>query len=154
MPSNHFIHCYPLLFLPSIFPSIRSFPKSWLFASGGQNTAASVCPSNEYSVWISFRIDWVVLFAVQETLTSLLQHRSSNALILWHSAFFMVQLSYLYMTTGKTVALIRWTFIGKVLSLLLNMLSRLVIAFLFEEYSSAIKRNKLLIHATTWMILC
>ena len=134
MPSNHLILCCPLLLSPSIFPSIRVFssesvlhikwPKYWCFSF-------SISPSNEYSGLISFRIDWLDLLAVQGTLKSLLLHHSSKASILWCSAFFIVQLSDPYMTTGKTVALTRWTFVGKVMSLLFNMLSRLVIAFLF-----------------------
>ena len=133
MPFNHLILCYPLLLLPSIFPSIRVFsselaprirwPMYWSFSF-------SISPSNEYSELISFRIDCFHLPAVQGTLKSLLWHHSSKAPILLCSAFFMVQLSYLYMTTGKTTALTRWTFVGKVMSLLFNMLSRLVIAFL------------------------
>ena len=130
MPSNHLILCRPLLLLPSIFPSIRVFsnlrirwPKYWSYSS-------SISPSNEYSGLISFRIDWLDLLAVQGTLKSLLQHRSSKASILQHSAFFRVQLLHPYMTTGKTIALTRWTFVGKVMSLLFNMLSGLVIAFL------------------------
>ena len=133
IPSNHLILCYPLLLLPSIFPSIRVFskesvfrirwPKYWSFSF-------SISPSNEYSELISFRIEWLDLLAVQGTLKSLLQHHSSKAPILQHSAFFVVQLSHPYMTTGKTVALTRWTFVGKVISLLFNMLSRLLIAFL------------------------
>ena len=131
MPSNHLILCCPLL-LPSIFPSIRVFsnesalrirwPKYWSFSF-------SISPSKEYSGLISFRMDWLDLLAVQETLKSL-QYCSSKALILWCSALFMVQLSHPYITTGKTIALTRWTFVGKVTSLLFNMLSRLVIAFL------------------------
>ena len=130
MPSNHLILCHSLLLLPSIFPIIKIFsnesvlcirwPKDWSF---------SISPSNEYSRLISFRIDWFDLFAVQGTLKSLLQHYSSKDSILWHSAFFIVQLSHPYMTTGKTIALTRQTFVGKVMSLLFNMLSRLVIAF-------------------------
>ena len=133
MPSNHLILCRPLLFPPSIFPSIRVFsresvlhirwPKYWSFSF-------SIRPSNEYSGLISFRIDRFYLLAVQGTLKSLLQHHSSKASVLWRSAFFMVQLSHLHMTTGKTIALTRRTFVGKVMSLLFNMLSRLVIAFL------------------------
>ena len=133
MPSSHLILCCPLLLPPSIFPSIRVFsnesvlrirwPKNWSFS-------VSISPSNEYSGLISFRIDWLDLFAVQRTLKSLLQHHSSKASILWCLASFMVQLSYPYMITGKTIALTRWTFIGKVTSLLFNMLSRLIIAFL------------------------
>ena len=133
MPSNHLILCHPLLLLPSIFPSIRVFsnesvlrirwPKCWSFSF-------SISPSNEYSGLISFRINWLDLLAVQETLKNLLQHHSSKTSILWCSAFFIAQHSHPYMTTGKTVALTRQTFFGKVMSLLFNMLSRLVIAFL------------------------
>ena len=133
MPSNHLILCRPLLLLPSIFPSIRVFsnesvlhirwPKYWSFSF---NTS----PSNEYSELISFRTDLFDLLAVQETLKSLLQHHSSKASIHWYSAFFIVQLSHPYMTTGKTVALTGWIFVGKVMSLLFNMLSRLDITFL------------------------
>ena len=133
MPYNHLILCCPLLPLPSIFPSIRVFsnesilpigrPKYWSFSF-------SISPSNEYSRLISFRIDWLDLLAVQGTPKSLLQLHSSRASILQHSAFFKVQLSHPYMTTGKTIALSRWTFVGKVMSLLFKTLSRLVIAFL------------------------
>ena len=133
MPSNHLILCHPLLLLPSIFPIIRVFsnesvlclrwPKYWSFSF-------NVSPSNEYSGLISFRMDWFDLHTVQEILKSLLQHHSSKASILWHAAFFIVQLSHAYMTTGKTIALIRWTFAGTIMSLLFNMLSRFVIAFL------------------------
>ena len=133
MPSNHLILCRPLLFPPSIFPSIRGFsnestlhirwPKYWSFNF-------NISPSNEYSGLISFRMDWLDLLAVQGTLKSLLQHHSSKASILQRSAFFIVQLSHPYMTTGKTIALTRQTFVGKVMSLLFNMLSRLVIGFL------------------------
>ena len=133
MPSNHLILCRPLLLLPSIFPSIRIFsnesvlhirwPKYWSFSF-------SISPSNEYSEMISIRMDWLDLLAVQGTLKSLLQHRSSKASILRHSAFFIIQLSHPYMTTGKTIVLTRWTFVGKVMSLLFNMLSSSVIAFL------------------------
>ena len=129
MPSNHLILSCPLLFLPSVFPSIRDhdlFPVSQFFTSGGQSIGVSASASG----LISFSIDWFDLFAVQETLKSLLQHHSSKASILWHSAFFIVQLSHLYMTTGKTIALAIQTFVGKVMSLLFNMLSRLVITFL------------------------
>ena len=132
MPPNHFLLCRPLLLLHSIFPSIRVFsnesflhirwPKHWSFSF-------SISPSNEYLGLISFRMDWLDPLAVQGTLRSLLQHHSSKVSILWHSAFFMVQLSQ-YTTTGKTIALTRRTFVGKVMSLLFNMLSRLVIAFL------------------------
>ena len=142
MPSNHLILCRPLLLLPSIILSIRVFsnesvlhirwPKNWSFSF-------SISPYNEYSGLISFRMDWMNLLAVQGTLKNLLQHHSSKASILRHSAFFIVQLSRPYMTTGKTIGLTRQTFVGKVMSLLYNMLSRLVIAFL--------PRNKsLLIH--------
>ena len=133
MPSNHLILCHPLLFLPSIFPSIKVFasgsalcircPEYWSFSF-------SISPSNEYSGLISFRMDWLDLLTVQGTLNSLLQHHSTKASILRCSAFFMVHLSHPYMITGKTIALTRWTFVGKVMSLLYNMLSRLVIAFL------------------------
>ena len=133
MPSNHLALCLPLLLLPSIFPSIRVFsnesalcirwPKYWSFSF-------NISPSNEYSRLISFRIDWFDLLAVQGTLKSLFQHHSLKASVLWCSAFFIVQLSHPYMTTGKTIALTRWTFVSKVMSLLFNMLSRLVIAFL------------------------
>ena len=129
MPSNHLIICRPLLLLPSIFPSIRVFsneavlhirwPQCWSFSF-----------SKEYSGLIPFRMDSLDLLAVQGTLTSLLQHHSSKASILWRSAFFTVYLSHPYLTTGKTIALTRWTFVGKVMSLFLNMLSRLVITFL------------------------
>ena len=132
MPSNHLILCRPLL-PPSIFPSIRVFsnesalrirwPKYWSFSF-------SISPSNEHPGLISFRMDWLDLFAVQGTLKSLRQHHSSKPSILQHSAFFTVQLSHPYMTTGKTIALTRQTFVGKVISLLFNMLSRLVITFL------------------------
>jgi len=131
MPSNHLILCHQLILLPSIFPSIRVFsnesvlcirwPKYWSF---------SISPSNEYSGLISFRMDWLDLLAVQGTLKSLLQHLSSKASILQCSAFFIVQLSHPYVTTGKTIALTRWTFVGKMMYLLFNMLLRLVIAFL------------------------
>ena len=133
MPSSHLIFCRPLLLLPSIFPNIRVFsnesalhirwPKYWSFSF-------NISPSNEYSGLISFRMDWLDLLADQGTLKSLLQHHSSKASILRHSAFFIVQLSHPYMTTGKTIALTRCIFIGKVMSLLFNMLSRLVITFL------------------------
>ena len=126
MPSNHLIFCRPLLLLPSIFPSIRVFsnesalrirrPKYWGFSF-------NISPSNEHSGLSSYRMDWLDLLAVQGTLKSLLQHHSSKASILWHSAFFTVQLSFLYMTTGKSIALTRWTLVGKVMSLLFNMLS-------------------------------
>ena len=133
MPSNHLILCRPLLLPPSIFPSIRVFsnesvllirwPKYWSFSF-------NISPSNEHPGLISFRMDWLDLLAVQGTLKSLLQYHTSKASILWHSAFFTLQLSHPYMTTGKTISLTRWTFVGKVVSLLFNMLSRLVITFL------------------------
>ena len=132
MPSNHLILCHPLLLLPLIFPSTRVFsnesalrirwPKCWGFSF-------NISPCNEHSGLISFRMDWLDLLAVQGTLKSLLQHHSSKASILQCSAFFTVQLSHPYMTTGKTIALTRRTFVGKVMSLLFNMLSRLVITF-------------------------
>ena len=133
MPSNHLVLCRPLLLHPSIFPSIRVFsnksvlhirwPKYWSFSF-------SISTSSGYSRLISFRVDWLDLLAVQGTLKSLLQHHSSKASILQPSAFFIVQFSHPYMTPGKTIALTRWTFVGKVMSLLFNMLSRLVITFL------------------------
>ena len=133
IPSNHLILCCPLPLLPSTFPSIRVFsselalhirwPKRWSFS-------LSIHPFSEYSGMISFRMDWLNLLAVQGTLKSLLQHHSSKASILRCSAFFIFQLSHPYVTTGKTIALTRGTFVGKVMSLLFNMLSRLVIAFL------------------------
>ena len=133
VPSSHLILCHPLLLLPSIFPSISVFsnesalhirwPKYWSFSF-------SISPSNEHPGLISFRMDWLDLLAVQGTCKSLLQHHSSKASILRCSAFFTDQLSYPYMTTGKTIALTRWTFVGKIISLLLNILSRLVITFL------------------------
>ena len=133
MPSNHLILCHPLLLPPSIFPSIRvssnesvlciRWPKNWSFSF-------SISPSNEYSWLISFRMDWLDLLAVQGTLKSLLQHYSSKASIRQCSAFFMIQLSHPYTTTGKTIALTRQTFVGKAMSLLFNMLSRLDITFL------------------------
>ena len=130
MPSNHLILCHPLLLLSSIFPSIRVFSnESVLHIRWPKYWSSSISPSNEYSGLISFRMDQLDLLAVQETLKSLLQHHSSKASILQHSAFFMVQLSHPYMTTGKTIALTRWTFVGKVMSLLFSMASRLVIAF-------------------------
>ena len=136
MPSSHLYLCHPLLLLPSIFPSIRVFsyqpvvcirwPKYWSFIFG-------ISLSNEYSGLISFRIDWFDHFAVQGTLESLLQHLSSKASVLRHSAFFTIQLSHPYMTTGKTIALTRRTFVGKIMSLFFNMLARLVIAFLLRS---------------------
>ena len=133
MPSNHLILCRPLLLLPPVPPSIRVFsnesalrmrwPKYWSFSF-------SIISSKEISGLISIRMDWLDLLTVQGTFKSLLQHHSSKASILWHSAFFTVQLSHPYMTTGKTIALTRWNFVGKVMSLLLNMLYRLVVIFL------------------------
>ena len=146
MPSNHLILCRPLLLLPSVFPSIRVFsnesvlrirwPKYWSFSF-------SISPYNEYLELISFRMDWLDLLAVQGTLKSLLQHHSSKASILQRSAFYIVQLSHPYMTTGKTIALTRRNFVGKVMSLLFNMLSRLVITFLPRS-------KRLLILKTYW----
>ena len=131
MLSNHLILCCPPLLLLSIFPSIRIFSnESALCIRWSKYRSLSIRLSNEYSGLISFRMDWFDLLAVQGTLRSLLYHPSPKASILWHSAFFTVQLSHLYMTTGKTIALTRWTFVGKIMSLLLNMLSRLVITFL------------------------
>ena len=132
MPSNHLILCCPLLLLPSIFPSIRVFSSESVFHimwPKYRDFSFSISPSNKYSGLISFRMAWLDLLAVQGTLRSLLQHHSSKALILRHSAFLIVQLSYPYMTTEK-IALTRWTFVGKVMSLLFNMLFRLVITFL------------------------
>ena len=133
MPSSHLVLCHPFLLLPSIPPSIKVFsnestlcmrwPKYWSFSF-------NISPSNEHPGLISFRMDWFDLLVVQGTLKSLPQHHSSKASILWCSAFFRVQLSHPYMTTGKTIALTRWPFVGKVMSLLFNMLSRLVITFL------------------------
>ena len=133
MPSNHIILCRPLLVSPLIFPSIRVFsnesarhirwPKCWSFSF-------NLSPTNEHAGLISFRMDWLDLLAIQGTLKSLLQHQSSKASILWHSAFFIVQLSHPYMTVGKTIALTMQTFVGKVMFLLFNELSRLVITFL------------------------
>ena len=133
MPSNHLILCHPLLLLPPIFPIIRVFsnesalcirwPRYWSFSF-------NISPSNENPGLIFFRMDWLDLLAVQGTLKSLLQHHSSKASILQHSAFFIIQLSHPYLTIGKTIALTRWTFVNKVMSLLFNMLSRLVITIL------------------------
>ena len=133
MPSNHLTLCRPLLLPSSIFPSIRVFPnESVLHIRWPKygNFSFSISPSNEHPGLISFRMDWLDLLAAQGVLKSLLQHHSSKASILQCSAFFVVQLSHPYMTTGKTIALMRWTFVGKVMSLLFNMLSRFVIAFL------------------------
>ena len=133
IPFNHLVLCHPLLLLPSIFPRMRIFssesvlcmrwPKYW-------SLSFNISPSDEYSGLIFFRINWLDLHAIQRTLKSLLQHHRSKASIFWCPALFMVQLSYLYMTTGKTIALTRWTFVSKVMSLLFNMLSRSIIAFL------------------------
>ena len=133
MPSNHLILCHPLLLLPSIFPSVRVFsnesslcirwPKYWSFSF-------NISPSSEHPGLISFRMNWLDLLAIQGTLRSLLQHHSSKTSILCHSAFFIGQISHPYMTTGETIALTRQTFVGKLMSLLFNMLSRLVITFL------------------------
>ena len=138
MPSHHLTLCHPLLLPPSMFPSFRVFsdesvlhirwPKYWSFSF-------SISPSNEYSGLISFRIDWFDLLAIQGTLRSLLQHHSSKASILRHSAFFIVQFSHPYVTTGKTIAFTRWTFVGKVMSLLFDMLSKLVITYSKEQAS-------------------
>ena len=133
MPSNHLILCHSLLLLPSICPRIRVFSNESVLHIRWpkcRSFSFSISPSNEYSGLISFRMDWIGLLAVQGTLKSLLQHHSSKVSILQHSAFFMVQLSHPYMTTGKTIALTRWIFVSKVMSLLFNMLSRLVIDFL------------------------
>ena len=144
MPSNHLILCHLLLLPPSVFPSIRVFSdKSILCIRWAKYWSFSfnISPSNEHPGLISFRIDWLDLLAVPGTFKSLCQHHSSKASILWRSAFFIVQLSHPYMTTGKTIALTRRTFVGKVTSLLFNMLSRLVVTFL--------PRNKCLL--TSWL---
>ena len=143
MPSSHLIFCPSLLLLPSIFCSLKVFssesvlhirwPKYWSFSF-------SISPSKEYSGLTSFRMDWLDLLAVQGTLKSLLQHHCSRASILQRSAFFILQLSHPYMTTGKTIGLTRWTFVGKVMSLLFNMLSRLVTAFLPRSKHLSISR--------------
>ena len=150
MPSNHLILCHPLLLLPSIFPSIVVFsnesalhirwPKYWSFSF-------SISPSNESSGLISFRVDWFDLLAVQGTLKSLLQHHSSKASVLWHSVFFVVQLSHPYMTTGKTIALTRWTFVGKVMSLLFNILSRF--DWVLSFYQNPVTGQKLIFRNRT-----
>src|SRR5574337_1238727 len=154
MPSSHLILCRPLLLLPPIPPSNRVFsnestllmrwPKDWSFSF-------SISPSNEHPGLISFRMEWLDLLAVQGTLKSLLQHHSSKASILWRSAFFTVQLSHPYVTTGKTITLTRWNFVGKVMSLLLNLLSRLVMTFL-PRISSWHKKCVFLIH-NIWNII-
>ena len=148
MPSSHLIFCHPLLLLPPIPPSIRVFsnestlhmrwPKYWSFSF-------SISPSKEHPGLVSFRMDWLNLLAVQGTLKSLLQHHSSKASILWFSSFLTVQLLHPYMTTGKTIALTRRTFVGKVMSLLLNMLSRLVITFLPRSKGPDTKSDSALI---------
>ena len=145
MPCNHLILCHPLLLLPSIFPSIRVFsnesilcirwPKYWRFSF-------SISPYNEYSGLIPFRMEWLDFFAVQGNFKSLLQHHISKASILWHSTFCIVHLSHLYMTTGKTIALTRWTFVGKAMSLLFNMLSILVITFLPRSNLHSILKSR------------
>ena len=155
MPSSHLILWHPLLLLPPIPPSIRVFsnestlhmrwPKYWSFSF-------SIIPSKEIPGLISFRMDWLDLLAVQGTLKSLLQHHSSKASILWGSVFFTVQLSQSYMTAGKTIALTRWTFVGKAMSLLLNMLSRLVITFL-PKRDRCTKRYHNLISVAAWGFL-
>ena len=162
MPPKHLILCHPLL-LPSIFPSIRVFsnestlrirwPKYWSFSF-------SICPSNEYSGLISFRIDWFDLLTVQGTLEGLLRHHSLKASVLWHSAFFMVQLSHPCMTTGKTIALTVWTFVGTVISLLFNVLSRFVITFLRSNHflslysflSEVNSLSRVRLFATLWTV--
>ena len=143
IPSNHLILCCPLLLPPSVFPSIRVFssesvlcirwPKYWSFIS--------ISPSNEYSGLISFRMDWLDLFAVQGTIKSLLQCRSSKASFLWHSTVFIIQLSHPYMTTGKIIPLTRQAFVGKVMSLLFNMISRLITAFLPNSVHVTVNYN-------------
>ena len=149
MPSNHLILCRPLLLLPSIFPSIRVFSTESALHIRWANYGSfsfNISPCSEHPGMISFRMDWLDLLAVQGTLKSFLQHHSSKASILC-STFFIVQLSHQYMTTGKTIALTRWTFVDKVMSLLLNMLSRLVITFLprsiHKDKSSTIHKDKL-----------
>ena len=146
MLSNHLILCHPLLLLPSVFPSIRVFSNElavhirWL---ENWSFSYSISPSSEYSELISFRIDWFDLLTVQRTLKSLLQHHKSKASILQHSAFFMVQLSHPYMTIGKTIALIIWTFVSRVMSLLFNMLSRFLMAAsnIFSDFGT--QENKI-----------
>ena len=145
MPSNHLILCHPLLLLPSIFPSIRIFSNELVICIRWpkyRSFSFNLSPSNEHSGLISFRMDWLDLLAVQGTLKGLFQHHSSKAPVLWCSAFFIIQLSHPYITTGKTIALTRWTFVDKVMSLLFNMLSKFVIAFL--------QRSKRLISWLQW----
>ena len=158
MPYSHLILCHPFL-PPSIFPSIRVFFNELVLRirwPKNRSFSFSISPSNEYSGLISFRMDWLDLLAMQGTLKSLLQHRSSKASILRCSTFFIVQLSHLYMTTGKTIALTRWTFVRKVMSLLFNLLSRLVIAFLprskpllisWLQSSTAVEHKKIKCHS-------
>uniref|UniRef100_A0AC11EL04 Uncharacterized protein n=2 Tax=Ovis aries TaxID=9940 RepID=A0AC11EL04_SHEEP len=139
MPSNHLILCRPLLLPPSIFPSIRVFSNESVLHIRWPEYCSfcfSISPSNEHPGLISFRMDWLDLLAVQGTLKSLLQHHSSKASILQHSAFFTVQLSHPYMTTGKNIALTRWTFVGKVMPLLFHMVSRLVTKRFFQGASA------------------
>ena len=152
MPSNHLILCHPLLLLPSIFSGIRVFSNESVFHSRRAkywSFTFSISPSNEHPGLISFRMDWLDLLAVQGTLKSLLQHHSSKASILLCSAFFIVQLSHPYMTNGKTITLTRWTFVGKVMSLILNMLSRLVITFLPRSKRLSISRLRHHLQVTT-----
>ena len=151
VPSNHLILCSPLLLMPSIFPSIRVFSNELglhiRWPSIGASASASVLPV-EYPGWISFRIDWFDLLVAQGTLKSLLQHHSSKASILWCSAFFIVQLSHPYMTTGKTIALTIWSFVGKVMSLLFNMLRRFVMVFLPRSKCLLISCTRVCIRAS------
>ena len=147
MPSNHLILCHPIPLLPSIFPSIRVFSNESVFCiRWPKYWSYSISPSSEYSRLISFRMDWLDILAVQGTLKSLLQHHSSKGSILQHSAFFIVQISHPYMTTGKTIASTRPIFVGKMMSLLFNMLSRLVITFL--------PRSKYLLISWLQVIIC
>ena len=137
MPSNHLIFCCPLLLLPSIFPSIRVFSNELVLRIRWLNYwSFNISPSSEYAGLISFKNDWLGLLAVQGTLKSLLQHHSSKASILWSSAFFILQLSHLYMITGKTIALTRWTFVNKIMSLLFNMLPRVGPSFSSKDQVS------------------
>ena len=155
MPSNHLILCRPLLLLPSIFPSIRVFanesalpirwPKYWSFSF-------NISPSNEHRGLISFRMHWLDLLAVQGTLESLLQHHNSKGSILRCLAFFIIQLSHPYMTTGKTIALTRWTFVGKLMSLLFNMLSKLVITFLPRSAAKSLQSCPTLCDPMDWSL--
>ena len=160
MPSSHLILCCPLLLPPSIVPNIRVFSnKSVLHIRWSQYWSFSfnISPSNEHLRLITFRMDWLDLHAVQGTLKSLLQHHSSKASVYQRSAFFIVQLSHPYMTTGKTIALTRWTFVGKVMSLLFNMLSRLVITFFPRSkclnFMTEVKYIKYKTHAVLGIIL-